>query len=65
VTAVVTETRADEAVSVRVNRMAEALQAGLSVEQAEAFAESAVDVGELRRLVRDGCPPELIARILL
>ncbi len=50
---------------VRRRRLDEALAAGLTIDDARAFRDSGVDVGELRRLVQAGCPPELIARILL
>lgn len=46
-------------------RRQEAIKAGLSIVEARLFAESDRDVGQLRMLVRDGCPPAVIARILI
>jgi hypothetical protein len=46
-------------------RRKEALAAGLTLVEARLFAESDRDVGQLRMLVRDGCPAATIARILL
>jgi hypothetical protein len=46
-------------------RRREASKAGMSRVEARLFAESEIDVGDLRRLVEKGCPPELIARVLL
>lgn len=46
-------------------RYKEARRAGLSIAEAQLFADSAADVGELRHLVAAGCPPPLIARIVL
>lgn len=42
-----------------------AREAGLNMLEAKLFADSDLDIGELRRLVRLGCPPDLIARLLL
>jgi hypothetical protein len=50
---------------VLLKRSSEAIRAGLSVDEARAFAASGVDVGVLRRLVAEGCPVELIRRIVL
>lgn len=46
-------------------RRKEASAAGMSIVEARLFAESGIDIGELRRLVRKKCPGELLARILL
>jgi hypothetical protein len=46
-------------------RYLEARAAGLSDEEATAFAASDVDVGLLRRLVSAHCPPATIARIVI
>ncbi len=54
-----------ELVRVRRRRYWEAVDAGLTTIEARLFADSEVDVGELRRLVDKGCGPELIARIVL
>lgn len=55
----------DEALMVRRYRYKQARKAGLSFAEAELFAGSDADLGVLRQLVRDGCSPELIARILI
>ena len=55
----------DEQQRVRLRRYREAVQAGLTIVEARLFADSEADVGELRRLVEAGCPPELIRRIVL
>ena len=57
--------REQETLEVFRRRYVEARQAGLEHVEAEAFAGSTVDVGDLRRLVEAGCPPVLIARLLL
>jgi hypothetical protein len=46
-------------------RYQEALQAGMKDKDADLFARSDVDVGELRRVVRKGCPKRLIAKLVL
>jgi len=56
---------ADEQRQVDMRRYQEAFDAGLSHEEASAWAFSGEDVGLLRRLVADRCPPRLLARILL
>jgi hypothetical protein len=53
-----------EALAVWMWRYDQARQAGFSGVQSERFANSDRDVGELRRLVRMGCPVQLIVRIL-
>lgn len=55
----------DELLEVRRRRYREARRAGLSIVEAELFADSDSDIGFLRNLVRDGCDPGLIASILL
>lgn len=47
-----------------LQRYREAEEAGLTHQQACEFAFSEEDVGILRRLVKDGCPPKLIWRIV-
>ena len=42
-----------------------ARRAGLTLVEAKLFADSDVDIGELRRLHAAGCPPELLARLVL
>lgn len=46
-------------------RYLEALQAGLTGREAQVFAESNRDIGELRKCVAGRCSPKLIARIVL
>lgn len=55
----------DEPTRVSNRRYHEALDAGLSVEDANVFADGVQDVGVLRLLVGAGCDPVLIARIVL
>lgn len=54
-----------EASTVYYNRYHEAKRAGLTVLERRLFAESDVDIGVLRRLAANGCPPDLIAQIVL
>ena len=46
-------------------RFDDARAAGMPFEDAECFAHSDIDIGELRKLVKSGCAPELLGRILL
>lgn len=47
-------------------RYREALDAGLTDEEARVFAiDTGISVSELRQLIRKGCPPRELARILL
>jgi hypothetical protein len=46
-------------------RQEEAKQAGMTKIEARMFAESDRDIGELRKMVAKGCPPELLAKVLL
>ncbi len=55
----------DEQARVRRRRYWEALDAGLTEVEARLFSESPADIGELRRLVKDGCPLETIRKIVL
>lgn len=55
----------DELLEVRRHRYKEARDAGLSIVEAKLFADSNSDVGWLRRLVADDCPPALLARIII
>lgn len=51
---------------VRRRRYREARKAGMTRDEARVFAyDDALDIGDLRRLVADGCPSEKIAAILL
>lgn len=54
----------DELHRVISRRFLEARRAGLTRVEARMFAESEIDVGELRRMVKAECPPGLIARLL-
>jgi len=54
-----------ERITVWNNRFDEARKAGLEISEAREFADSDKDIGELRDLVRRGCPPRLLARIVL
>jgi len=55
----------DEQLEVVRRRYTEARKAGLTIIEAKLFAESDADVGELRRLVRAGCPVETLRAIVL
>lgn len=55
----------DEGVEVYRRRYHEARRAGLTMVEAQLFADSATDIGLLRRLVKDGCPVDLIREIVL
>lgn len=55
----------DEQGQVDMRRYQEAKEAGFTHEEACVFSVAGIDVGELRRLVKAGCPPDLAARILL
>ena len=57
--------RESEVLEVFRRRYTEARQAGLEHTDAETFAASSIDVGELRRLVKGGATPTQIARLLL
>lgn len=57
-------TLTDEERAVFDHRYDEAREAGLSMAQAMAFAANGVDVGQLRKLVRLGCPVRTIAKIV-
>jgi hypothetical protein len=59
------EERADELRIVRRNRYQEARRSGMSIVEANLFADSDIDVGELRRLVDADCPSDLLAGVLL
>jgi hypothetical protein len=55
----------DEKRQVVLWRYQQARDAGLTLVEARIFSECDQDVGVLRQLVRRGCPPTVIARILL
>ena len=46
-------------------RLSQLLSLGLELPAAETLAESSADLGLMRRLVGQGCPPPLAARIAL
>jgi len=54
-----------EADEVHRRRNQEARDAGLSELEANVFAINDTDIGQLRKLVADGCPPDLIALIVV
>lgn len=55
----------DEQRQVDMRRYEEARRAGLDQDEATTWAQSGEDVGILRYLVHEHCPPRLIARIVL
>jgi len=55
----------DEVREVRRRRYKEARAAGMSIVEAELFAGSERDIGELRSLVEKKCPTDLLPRILI
>lgn len=54
-----------EQLAVRQWRYDEALRAGLTEIEAKLFAESDRELEQLRKLVRKGCPAELLREIVL
>jgi hypothetical protein len=54
-----------EAARVRRWRRAQLLALGFSASDASELTKATVDLGEARRLVSAGCPPEVARRILL
>lgn len=48
-----------------LHRYHEARAYGLTRVEARLYAESAIDAADLRRLIRVGCPPAQVAKILL
>lgn len=59
------EVELDEQTRVSNRRYHEALDAGLSVVEANLFADSSADVGFLRLCVRNGWTAEMIAAVML
>jgi hypothetical protein len=55
----------DDVLAVHLKRYREARAAGLTIVEAKIWADSGDDVGELRRLIRLGCPADALAKILL
>ena len=60
-----TDNTVSEVKQVLRRRRTEALDAGLSWDDANTYAESTTDTQKLRDLVASGCPEWLIAKILL
>lgn len=56
---------ADEQREVYRRRFREARQAGMSIVESQLFADSDQDIGTLRKLVKGGCPPDVMARIVV
>lgn len=54
-----------EALTIWRRRYREAREAGLDQFDSTVFADSTTDIGALRKLVRSGCDPQIIAEILL
>jgi hypothetical protein len=54
-----------EATRVRRWRRAQLMALGFNARDASALTKATVDLGEARRLVEAGCPPEVARRILL
>lgn len=57
--------RTAEEVLVRTWRRRQFLALGFSLRQAQRLTRAPVDLGETRRLIALGCPPETAQRILL
>lgn len=60
-----TDEQTDEVADVLRWRRREALAAGLTRVEAALYAESEISAQELRRLVQQGCPKKLLAKVLL
>jgi hypothetical protein len=54
-----------EATRVRRWRRTQFLALGFSPTDASVLTEAPVDLGDVRRLVAAGCPPEIVRRIVL
>jgi hypothetical protein len=54
-----------EATRVRRWRRSQLLALGFSRSDASELTKAQVDLGEVRRLVAAGCPPEIVRRIVL
>lgn len=61
----VDELRLEENWEVIRRRYAEARMAGLSVVESQLFADSGQDIGQLRKLVKAGCPVETLRLIVI
>lgn len=60
-----TPVKMSERSAVILHRYLEARKAGLTPNEARIFAhDNGIDVGELRRLIKRGCPKEWLAGIL-
>jgi hypothetical protein len=54
-----------ELLQLRRNRYREARKAGMTFAESKMFADSDIDIGELRRRVKQHVPPDLLAKIIL
>lgn len=54
-----------ETARIRSWRRAQFLSLGFSLRDAQRLASAPVDLGETRKLIESGCPPETARRILL
>lgn len=59
------DTEVDETEAVYRHRYREARDAGMSIVEAQLFADSDGDLAVLRKLLAAGCTPQMILRILL
>jgi hypothetical protein len=57
--------RSVESLAVYKKRYDEARKAGLTLAEAQMFADSPADIGHLRAMVRGGCSPRFIVDMLL
>jgi hypothetical protein len=55
----------DQELVLHRHRYKEARRMGMEWRDAKLFASSQIDIEEMRRLARKGCPPDQILRILL
>ena len=54
----------DDQLALHRHRYREARRAGLTMRDAKLFASSSLDIGKMRSLAENGCPPHLILLIL-
>jgi hypothetical protein len=57
--------REDLESAVRTWRFEQFVRLGFTTELSTMLAESRVDLSQVRRLIRSGCPPETASRIVL
>lgn len=55
----------DEQLALHRHRYRAARRAGMSMRDSKLFASSKIDIEEMRRLAREGCPADLMLLILL